>query len=129
LAGSHFVGDLVAAGTAADGRAELRRDARDRRAEAHGKGGDVELALVAIPRIVARATSSGLRVPTVEGSSAPAMANMPASRMNPGMTVVTPTPLPRRSMRRPAANPRSPNLVVVYISDTGVAALPLSEDM
>ena len=131
LAGGHFVGDLVAAGAAADGRAELRCDARDRRAEAHGQRGDVDLALVALDPADRRARDvlGRARADAVAGSSAPASANMPASRMKPGMTVVTPTPLPRRSMRRPAAKPRRPNLVVVYISETGVAALPLSEDM
>ena len=41
----------------------------------------------------------------------PVLANIPASRMNPGASTDTPTPCGRRSSRRPSANPRSPNFV------------------
>src|SRR5439155_493764 len=61
----------------------------------------------------ARATSSGERVPTPGGRLTSASANMPASRMNPGKTVDTPTPLERRSARSAAANPRRPYLVAL----------------
>ena len=53
----------------------------------------------------------GLRVPTPGGSLTPESANMPASRMKPGNTQETPTPVPCRSVRSAAAKPRRPNLV------------------
>jgi len=62
-------------------------------------------------RTTAAPTSSGVRVPTNGGSFVPDSANMPASRMKPGKTVETPTPVPCRSSRSPRANPRSPNFV------------------
>ena len=64
-----------------------------------------------MPFTTAAATSSGVRVPTPRGSSVPLSWNMPASRMKPGNTVVTPTPVPFRSPCRPSAIPRMPNLV------------------
>ena len=59
------------------------------------------------------ATSLGRRVPTPRGSFDPLSANMPASRMNPGKTVVTPTPVPRSSSCSAKPNPRRPNFVAL----------------
>ena len=45
------------------------------------------------------------------GNVTPESANIPASRMNPGKMVVTPTPVPNRSSRKPSEKPRRPNFV------------------
>ena len=94
VAGGHVFGDLIAAGLAADAAASsgatLATIAPTRRVI----GATSTSALLrSIARTVARATSSGVRVPTVDGSCAPEEANIPASRMKPGSTVDTPTPL------------------------------------
>ena len=47
------------------------------------------------------------------GSFTPLSANMPASRMKPGNTVVAPTPVPRSSSLSAKPNPRRPNFVAL----------------
>jgi len=69
--------------------------------------------IFSIPEITALPTSSGVRVPTPRGSFTPLSANMPASRMKPGNTVVAPTPVPRSSSLRAKLNPRRPNFVAL----------------
>ena len=73
---------------------------------------DVDLRAVALDRPHDR-VGDVLRRPRRRrpGSFTPASRNMPASRMKPGKTVETPTPVPRRSSRSASAKPRSPNFV------------------
>ena len=59
-----------------------------------------------IARTTALATCSGVLVPRPGGGAAPLSANIPASRIMPGVIRETPMPLPRRSSRRLSANPR-----------------------
>ena len=61
----------------------------------------------------ASATASGVVVPISGGVLAPASANIPASRTKPGETSETPIPRGARSVRRPSAKPRRPNLVAL----------------
>ena len=81
----------------------------------HTRAGNVATSISATSRSIARTTArltcSGLRVPAPTGIRTPVSANMPASRIGPGNTHETPTPVPRRSCRRPEAKPRRPNLV------------------
>ena len=82
-----------------DPRHQARRQAEHAGAVAQRERRDVDLGavLARCPCITAAATCSGVRVPTPRGSFMPLSANMPASRMKPGKTVVTPTPVPRSS--------------------------------
>ena len=69
--------------------------------------------LRSIARTTAAATRSGVVVPRPAVLLAPDLANIPASRTNPGETTETPTPVPARSVRSASAKPRSPNLVAL----------------
>jgi hypothetical protein len=69
--------------------------------------------LRSIARTTAAATASGGFVPMNAGIFGPPRANMPASRIGPGVTSETPTPVPPICTRSTCANPLSPNLVAV----------------
>ena len=56
---------------------------------------------------------TGVLEPTPLGSWAPDSWNIPASRMNPGKTTLTPTPRGARSPRSPWPKPRRPNFVAL----------------
>ena len=96
-------------------------------------------ALVAAPRVerrqplpqqrlgLERAAAGVARI--ADGNSMPELANIPASRMNPGSTIEALTPVPVRSSRSDSANPRSPNLVALYMRVIGVGASPDNEPM
>ena len=103
LAASISRGDLARAQPALHHRGQLRREARERGAEAQRERGDVDLRRsCSIARTTAAPTSSGVLVPDVGRQlRAGRRGTCPASRMKPGKTVETPTPRGRRSSRRP----------------------------
>jgi hypothetical protein len=80
-------------------------------------------------RTTARPTSSGERVPAPRGSVTFVSANMPASRMKPGKIVVTPTPVPWRSSRRPEREPAQAELRRRVDARPGAATLPEIDEM
>src|SRR5205823_9583531 len=82
-----------------------------------------------IARTTARPTCCEVRWPEPGGIFTPLSANIPASRIGPGNTHETPTPVPRRSWRNPDENPRRPNFVAEYRPELAVATFPDSDDM
>ena len=74
---------------------------------------DRDLAAVLLDRLDHRVADllRACRCRESASASRPESANIPASRIVPGLTTETPTPVPRRSSRRQRAKPRSPNLV------------------
>ena len=112
LARRQLVGDLERAHPPLQGAHRRGREAPGRAPTRMASGATSSSAFPSsMPRTTASATASGVRVPTPGGSFMPDSANIPASEMKPGNTVVTPTPVPIRSSLRPPAKPRRPNFV------------------
>ena len=88
---------------------------------------NISAGLVRMAFSTACATSTGDLVRTPLGSSTSLLANMPASRMKPGSTTVTPMPYSSRSWRSDSPKPLRPNFVALYRQVSGVGAMPDSD--
>ena len=115
---------------AVETRDQARREAEQARAIGERGGAtSISARFFSMPLITAPATWSGVRVPTPRGSFTPLSANIPASRMKPGNTVVDSDPRAAQLLVEREAEPAQAELGRVVDRRPRARELPDSEEM